>query len=100
MIIDAHAHITGPPRLAEHFREVAARAPGLPSQPLAISDEELKDSLKSHLEAASSVGTDLQLVVGRPQVVPTSLRQEAKVMFMTQQVNNMFARCVTLYPDR
>ena len=100
MIIDAHAHITGPLQIWEHFREVAGMAPGIPPTPIQISDQQLQDSLVDHLEAVSAVGTDLQFVVGRPWAIPTALRRESTVLYITQQVNDMFARCVNLHPDR
>jgi predicted TIM-barrel fold metal-dependent hydrolase len=100
VIIDAHAHVSGPPELYEHFRDLAGRAPGIHPQPIEISDELIRDSLTDHLESVASVGTEMQFVVGRPWAIPTALRQEALVMYITQQVNNLFERCVRLYPDR
>jgi predicted TIM-barrel fold metal-dependent hydrolase len=48
----------------------------------------------------AKVGTDLQFVVGRPWAVPTAFRRESAVMYITQQINDMFARCIKLHPDR
>ncbi len=99
MIIDAHAHITGPAEIWDHFRELAGRAPGIQRAPIALSDQQLRDSLQDHLHGVAEVGTDLQFVVGRPWAIPTATRDEALVMYITQQVNDMFARCIGLYPD-
>lgn len=100
MIIDAHAHITGPARTWENFRELAGMAPGFKPPPPDLTDEELRDSLTDQLRESAAVGTDVQLVVGRPWAIPTAFRRESAVMHITQQVNDMFARCVKLFPDR
>jgi 4-oxalmesaconate hydratase len=100
MIIDAHAHITGPARLWEHFREVAGMAPGIRPTPLDLSDEEIRDSLENQIHDVTSLGTDMQFVVGRPWAIPTALRRESTVMYITEQVNDLFSRCVQLFPDR
>ena len=100
MIIDAHAHISGPDRVWEHFREFAGLAPGAKPAPLDLTDDEIEASLTDQLQASAAVGTDVQFVVGRPWAVPTAFRRESAVMYMTQQINDMFARCVRLHPDR
>ena len=100
MIIDMHAHITGPAEIWEHFRELAGRAPGVRPTPIQLSDDQLRESLKEHLQGVEDIGTDLQFVVGRPWAVPTAFRRESTVMYIAQQINDMFARCIKLYPDR
>jgi 4-oxalmesaconate hydratase len=83
-----------------HFMEVTAKAPGVPKKPIEITDDQIEESLKEHIADVSAVGTDFQLVVGRPGVIPTALQNEAAVMYITQQVNDMHARAVGLHPDR
>lgn len=100
MIIDAHAHISGPMRVWEHFRELAGMAPGFKPAPLNLTDDEIQESLRDQLSGSAAVGTDMQFVVGRPWAIPTAFRRESAVMYITQQVNDMFARCVQLNPDR
>ena len=100
MIIDAHAHISGPDRVWEHFRELAGMAPGFKPSPLSLTDDEIRDSLVTQLGESAAVGTDMQFVVGRPWAVPNAFRRESTVMYITQQINDMFARCVRLFPDR
>lgn len=100
MIVDAHAHISGPTRLWEHFRDIAGMAPGLPFPEISLSDDEILDSVSVQISKIQSMGTDIQFVVGRPWAIPTAYRRESVVMHITQQVNDFFARCVQLCPDR
>src|SRR5262245_52773508 len=100
MIIDMHAHITGPQEIWEHFRELAGMAPGVKPQPLQLSDDQLRESLKEHMQGVQDIGTDMQFVVGRPWAVPTAFRRESTVMYIAQQINDMFARCIKLFPNR
>jgi predicted TIM-barrel fold metal-dependent hydrolase len=65
-----------------------------------FSDEQIEESLKEHLAEVDDVGTDLQLIVARPWAIPTADRREALIMTITQQLNNLIARCVKLHPDR
>ena len=101
MIIDAHAHVTGPMELYAYFRALAGGSgPGAKLSPPEISDDRIEESLKDHLAEVGGVGTDLQLISPRPWAVPTGDRRESLVMHVTQQVNDMVARCVKLHPDR
>ena len=101
MIIDTHAHITGPTELYHHFRALAGGAGPTPSlKPPEISDERLLESLEGHLAEIDGVGTDLQLASPRPWAIPTGDQRESIVLQITQQVNDMIARCVQLYPGR
>src|SRR5215213_11226548 len=100
MIIDTHAHVTGPAELYAFSRELqAAQGPFRPTRP-DLPDELIAQSLTGHIDEVDSVGTELQLVSPRPWAVPTGDRREALVMTVTQQVNDMIARAVKLHPDR
>src|SRR5204862_4618323 len=83
MIIDAHAHISGPDRVWEHFRELAGLAPGFKPSPLNLTNDEIRDSLTQQLDESAAVGTDMQFVVGRPWAVPNAFRREAAVTYIT-----------------
>src|SRR4051812_45968224 len=101
MIIDTHAHITGPMEMYEYFRGLAGTSgAGTRMGKFDYSDEQLEESLQAHLTEVGEVGTELQLVSPRPWAVPTGDRREALVMTVTQQVNDMIARAVKLHPDR
>ena len=56
MIIDAHAHISGPDRVWEHFRELTGMAPGFKPAPLNLTDDEIRDSLTTQLGESAAVG--------------------------------------------
>src|SRR6202044_2684789 len=82
MIIDSHAHVTGPMELYEYFRgftNVSGPA-GRGFRPFPISDERLEESIADHLTEISGVGTELQLIVARPWAIPTAERRGALVM--------------------
>lgn len=100
MIIDTHAHATGPASLYAWSRELqASQGPFRPRRP-EITDEELEASLEGHLTEVGEVGTELQLISPRPWAVPTGDRREAVVEAVTRAANDMIARSVQFYPDR
>jgi predicted TIM-barrel fold metal-dependent hydrolase len=102
VIIDSHAHVTGPMELYEYFRGFtnvsgpAARG----FRPFPISDDRLEASIAAHLNEVADVGTELQLIVARPWAIPTAERRGALVIGITQQLNDMIAQCARLHPDR
>ena len=101
MIIDTHAHVTGPMEMYEYFRGLAGTSGGgARVGKFELTDERLEESLADHLAEVGGVGTELQLISPRPWAVPTADRREALVMQISQQVNDMVARCVKLHPDR
>lgn len=100
MIVDVHAHVSGPPGLYAYFRELQASLGPMRPQAPVFSDEELEASLTAHLTEVGGVGTDVQLVSPRPWAIPTAERREAVVMQITRTVNDMLARAVRLHPDR
>jgi 4-oxalmesaconate hydratase len=101
MIIDTHAHVTGPMEIYEYFRGFSGTSGG-GSRPgkFEMTDEQIEASLVEHLEEVGGVGTDLQIIGPRPWAVPTGDRRQALVMHITQQINDMIARCAKLHPDR
>src|SRR4051794_2552267 len=96
VIIDTHAHVTGPMELYEYFRGIAGTsgASGGRPKPPQLSDDPIEASLRDHLDEVGGVGTDLQLIGPRPWAVPTGDRREPVVMTITQQINDLVARCV------
>src|SRR5687768_4952401 len=100
MIIDTHAHVTGPMRIYEYFRGLSATTgPGTRPGKLTVSDDELEASLTPHLDEVSGVGTDVQILAPRPWAVPTGDRRQNIVMHITQEINDIVARSVQLHPD-
>ncbi len=101
MIIDTHAHLTGPADLYDYYRAlVAGSGPlGQPKAPQ-ISDEALEASIQGHLDEVSEVGTDLQLIAPRPWAIPTGDRREGVVRQITVSINDTIARVVKLHSDR
>jgi predicted TIM-barrel fold metal-dependent hydrolase len=100
MIIDTHAHVTGPAELYGFSRELqAAQGPFRPTRP-ALPDELIAQSLTGHIDEVDSVGTELQLVSPRPWAVPTGDRREAVVEAVTRAANDMIGRATQLFPER
>ena len=100
MIIDTHAHISGPPEMYDYFRRLTATTGPAPRlQRPNLSDEVIEASIKDHLAEVEGVGTNLQLICPRPWAFPTMERREALVLNMAQTTNDMIARCVALHPD-
>ena len=100
MIIDAHAHVTGPMEIYQHFRALTGGSGPTRIASIKISDERLEASLQPHLNEITDVGTDLQLISPRPWAIPTGDRRESVVLSITQQVNDIVARAVGLHPNR
>lgn len=99
MIIDAHAHVTGPAELYKYTRELAAsQGPNRPQRPT-LTDEQVEASLQDHLAEVKGVGTDLQILAPRPWAVPTAERREAVVQAITRAANDLVAQCVKLHPE-
>jgi OH-DDVA meta-cleavage compound hydrolase len=102
MIIDAHAHVTGPMEMYEYFRGYTnVHGPvvrGL--RRYSIPDDQLEAALAPHLDEVTGVGTNVQLIAPRPWAVPTAERRVGLVMTITQSVNDMIAQSVKLHPDR
>ena len=102
MIIDTHAHVTGPMEMYEYFRgftNVSGPATGR-MRPFPIADDRLEATLTDHLSEVTGVGTELQLIVARPWALPTAERRAPLVMNISRQLNDMIAQCVKLHPDR
>jgi predicted TIM-barrel fold metal-dependent hydrolase len=100
VIIDTHAHVTGPAELYAFSRELqAAQGPFRPSRP-DLPDELIARSLTGHIDEVDSVGTELQLVSPRPWAVPTGDRREAVVEAVTRAANDMIHRATQLFPNR
>jgi predicted TIM-barrel fold metal-dependent hydrolase len=100
MIIDTHAHVTGPATLYEFSRELqAAQGPFRPKRP-EITDKMIEDCMQGHLGEVGGVGTDLQLASPRPWAIPTGDRREQVVEAITRAANDMIARATELFPGR
>jgi len=101
VIIDTHAHVTGPMEMYEYFRGLAGTSgAAMRVKKFEYSDERLEESLAAHLREVAAVGTELQLISPRPWAVPTGDRRENLIVEITRQVNDMIARCVKLHRDR
>lgn len=102
MIIDSHAHVTGPMEMYEFFRGYTnvSGPVGRGLHKFSISDDRLEEALKPHLDEVLGVGTELQLIAPRPWAIPTADRRVSLIMTITQSVNDMIAQSAKLHPDR
>ena len=101
MIIDTHAHLTGPPELYSYYRALAGiSGPAGRVTPPEITDEVIEAGIRDHLSEVEGVGTDIQLIAPRPWAIPTGDRREELVLQITQSINDVIARSVALHPGR
>ncbi len=99
MIIDVHGHVTAPPHLYAYKAGLVSHrgAHGRGGPP--ITDEQIKASLKRHLDLLEEVGTDLQFISPRPFQMMHSEKPEAIVHYWNEAVNDVIAREVQMHPD-
>jgi predicted TIM-barrel fold metal-dependent hydrolase len=99
MIIDTHAHVSGPTEMQAYFRQLtAATGPSRPA-PVQLSDDLVETALTDHMGEVRGVGTEMQLICPRPWAFPTMERREPVVLQMAKTTNDMLATCVKLHPD-
>lgn len=101
MIIDAHAHATGPAEVyAFNYRLMNSPARFRGGGRLTLSHESVMAAMQDHLRDVRAVGTDLQLISPRPWAFPTAYPEEASVQIMAGVANDVVAQTVRLFPDR
>ena len=101
MIIDCHGHYTTAPKALEQFRERQLAEPGrAQKQPIAISDDEIRDSLeKAQLRIQRERGTDLTIFSPRAVGMGHHLGNETTSRHWAEHCNDLIHRVCTLYPE-
>lgn len=107
MIIDCHAHVSAPQQLwAYRALLLAHRGVDGPGR-VEMTDDEIRHALavpeigaKGHLHLLDDHGTDLQLISPRPFHLMASERPAKLIDWFLEEVHNLIARQVGLFPDR
>lgn len=100
MIIDIHGHTSAPQALyGFNFRMMMSRGDFGRSAPT-FTDDEIAEAMAAHIAMLDEVGTDLQLIMPRPWGIPNGHKNEKTVRWMAEEVNDVIARQVSLFPDR
>lgn len=100
MIIDVHAHATGPDAVyAFNYRLMNSPPQFRGNNKPQFSDDSIAAAMQTHLQQIRQVGTDLQLISPRPWAFPTSIHDESAVQLMCQVANDVIAQTVKLFPE-
>ena len=103
MVIDCHGHYTTAPKELQTFRDAQiaalkdpAKAPG--SGPLAISDDQLRESVQPQLTFQTDRGTDLTIFSPRASAMAHHIGDAATSLAWTRHCNDLIHRVCTLFP--
>jgi 4-oxalmesaconate hydratase len=103
MVIDCHGHYTTAPKELQTFRDAQiaalkdpATAPG--TGPLAISDDQLRESVQPQLTFQTDRGTDLTIFSPRASAMAHHIGDAATSLAWTRHCNDLIHRVCTLFP--
>lgn len=106
MIIDCHGHYTTAPEALGRYRDQQLAdlktnpKPAAGKGTLAISDDEIRDSLENaQLKLQRQRGTDLTVFSPRASAMGHHLGDASTSRFWSEHCNDLIHRVVTLYPD-
>ncbi|MEV0733362.1 amidohydrolase family protein [Polymorphospora sp. NPDC050346] len=100
MIIDIHGHVTAPPEVYGHQARLLADRGCFGRPTLKLTDDRVRQVVQPHLKAIDEVGIELQLISPRPYIMAHAQTPHKIVQWFTEEVNNLIARHVEMYPDR
>ncbi len=104
MVIDCHGHYTTAPKELQVFRDAqiaALKDPSvaIPSGPIAVSDDQLRESVQPQLKFQNDRGTDVTIFSPRASAMAPHVGDEAVSKAWARANNDLIARCVALYPE-
>ena len=100
MIIDAHSHMNGPNQLGNFHAGLLADRGAHGRGHINISDEELDRQMQRGMKQAVEAQIDFQLISPRPYTVMQWVQPHKLVRWYIEEVNNIIARQVKLYPEK
>ncbi|GAA1022662.1 4-oxalomesaconate hydratase [Acrocarpospora pleiomorpha] len=101
MIIDSHAHYTtAPPQLDAYRGRQVGRLNMQSRGGLKISDDEIRDSLRGHIERMDRLGVAKMIFSPRASGMGHEVGNEQTSLYWTQVNNDLIARVCDLFPDR
>jgi 4-oxalmesaconate hydratase len=101
VIIDCHGHYTTAPKALEEYRQQQLADPGNPpKKPIAITDDEIRDSLeKAQLRIQRERGTNLTIFSPRAVGMGHHLGDQTTSRHWAEHCNDLIHRVCTIYPQ-
>jgi len=104
MVIDCHGHYTTAPKELQTFRDAqiaALKDPtvSVPSGPIAVSDDQLRESVKPQLTFQSDRGTDVTVFSPRASAMAHHIGDASTSLEWSRRCNDLIHRVCTLFPD-
>jgi 4-oxalmesaconate hydratase len=104
MVIDCHGHYTTAPKQLQAFRDGQIAGLKSGSQPrergtLAISDDELRESVQPQLTFQRQRGTDVTIFSPRASAMAHHIGDETTSLLWSQHCNDLIHRVCTLFPE-
>jgi 4-oxalmesaconate hydratase len=104
MVIDCHGHYTTAPKQLQTYRDGQIAALKASSQPasrgtLAISDDELRESVQPQLTFQRERGTDITIFSPRASAMAHHIGDATTSLHWTQHCNDLISRVCELFPD-
>ena len=104
MIIDCHGHYTTAPKQLQAYRDgqIAALKAGAAAERgvLAISDDELRESVQPQLTFQRDRGTDLTIFSPRASAMSHHIGDATTSLHWSQHCNDLIYRVCGLFPDK
>jgi 4-oxalmesaconate hydratase len=104
MVIDCHGHYTTAPKELQTFRDAQianlkdASTP-VPSGPVKVSDDQLRESVQPQLRFQSARGTDVTIFSPRASAMAHHIGTAKTSLDWSRQCNDLINRVCTLFPD-
>jgi 4-oxalmesaconate hydratase len=104
MVIDCHGHYTTAPKELQTFRDAQianlkdASLP-VPSVPVKVSDDQLRESVQPQLKFQRDRGTDVTVFSPRASAMAHHIGNATTSLDWSRQCNDLIHRVCTLFPD-
>ncbi len=104
MVIDCHGHYTTAPKPLQEFRERQIAGLGDPSDvpakgTLAISDDQLRESVQPQLRFQAARGTDLTIFSPRASAMGHHIGDAVTSLHWAEHCNDLIHRVCALFPE-
>ena len=105
MIIDCHGHYTTAPKQLQAYRDAQVSALKTSARPadrgtLAITDDELRESVQPQLKFQRDRGTDMTIFSPRASAMSHHIGDAVTSLHWTQHCNDLIYRVCELFPDK
>jgi 4-oxalmesaconate hydratase len=105
MIIDCHGHYTTAPKQLQAYRDAQISALKASARPadrgtLAITDDELRESVQPQLKFQRDRGTDMTIFSPRASAMSHHIGDAVTSLHWTQHCNDLIYRVCELFPDK